>query len=436
MDPRAILLAGFLLPVMSGCGGPAFVVSDPGPVRSWQAPASGVPREGPILSDGFSPEEAVAGALRRNPRLKAALSDWRAAQNLPAQVVWPAFPRGGYGAAIEPIETKSGPARGSLFVQQSIPFPGKLILRGKIAARQAEVARQDYLETLNRVIQETKTAVYELAWVYEAIRITEETRDLLARMEGVAREQYKVDKVTQQDVLKAQVELSRTRNDLLTLEDDRQSAVARLVAILDRPPGSPIGRPAPVAVRETVPSEEALYDLARENRPEIAAAGAVVRRDESLLTLRKEGYIPDFTLGFQHTAIGDGPDAYGVTFGLTLPLWIPKIRASVREGEKRVESSRARLRNAENQTFFEVKDNHARWTTSTRLVKLYRDTLIPQAEQSYRAAEAGYRAGKVDFLNYLDSQRTLLDFRLQHERAKIESLQRLAALERAVGQGL
>ena len=117
-----------------------------------------------------------------------------------------------------------------------------------------------------------------------------------------------------------------------------------------------------------------------------------------------------------------------------MPIWAPRIRASVREGERRVEASRARLRATESRTLFEVKDNHTRWQTATRRARLFRETLIPQAEQAYRAAEAGYQSGEVDFLDYLDSQRTLIERQLRLERAKVETEKRRAALERAVGQ--
>ena len=434
MRLHSILLLS-MVAIAAGCGGPggAYLRSDSVPYGSRPSMQAQAPRAD--LPDGFTVDEAVEEALLRNRGLQAALAAWAASANVPAQAVWPPFPTATYMAGIEPIETRLGPARNSLVLMQPIPFPGKLILRGEIASSAAEVVRQKYLETLNRVVEETKAAVYELAWVHEAARITQETRDLLRHMEEVAVEKYKVNQVTQQDVLKAQVERSRIENDLLSLEDERQSAIARLIALLDRPTGTEVGRPARVEVRERIPDLERLYDLARSGRPEIAAAEAAVRREEAGLTLRKEGYIPDLALGVQYVDIGGGPDAFGLLFGLTLPLWIPQVKASVREGQKRLESTVSGMHEVANRTFFEVKDNHARWQTATRLVQLYRDTLIPQAELSYRAAEAGYIAGKVDFLNYLDGQRTLLDFRLAFERAKVDAQERLATLERAVGQG-
>ncbi|MCZ6689284.1 MAG: TolC family protein [Planctomycetota bacterium] len=388
------------------------------------------------LRDGFLVGDVVAEVLRRNPGLKSARADWAAAGHVPHQAIWPAPPMATYSPALEPIETREGPARSSFGIRQAIPFPGKLILRGRIAKREAEVVHQEFLEARGRVVEETKAAVYELAWVYEAIRITEETRSLVRRMEEAAQERNRVGKGSLHEVLKAQMERSRIENDLLSLGDDKTRSEARLIALLDRSGGISIGRPAPIEVRESIPSLEALCETAGRRRPEIAGAIAAIEREESSLSLRKEGYIPDLTLGFQYTAIGGGPDAYGLSFGVTLPIWFTQIRASVKEGEKRLESSRADRREVENRTQFEVRDNHARWMKARRFVQLYQNTLIPQAQQAYRAAEAGYLAAKVDFLDYLDSQRTLLQFQLAYEWAKVEAQVRLAALERVVGEDL
>jgi outer membrane protein TolC len=390
------------------------------------------PPEG--IPDGFSVEDVVAEALRRNPSIQAAFRSAEADGEIPVQEVWPPDPTASYSPRVEPVETRLGPMRYSLGIQQAIPLPTKLHLRGKVARHQQEVTRLGYLETVNRVLEETKVALYEIAWIDASLRVTREMRDLLRQMEEVARQKYTTGKATQQDVLKAQIELARTENDLTTLQDDRQRAAARLIALLDRPPETPVGSPAPVEVREEIPDLEVLYEIASETRPDIGAAEAARDRDESRLSLRKEGYLPDLSIGAQYTQIGGGADAWGFSFGFSLPIWVPRIRASIREGEGRLKVSEARLREAEARTYFEVKDNHSRWQTATRRARLYRDTLIQQARQSYRAAEAGYRAGEVDFLDYLDSQRTLLAFRLAYVRARIEAQIRLAALERAVGQ--
>ena len=397
------------------------------------APTPGDEPEGALV-DGFTMEEVVAEALRANPSIRAAFADAAAARERPAQERWLDDPQAVYAPMIEHVETREGPMQYSLSIQQAVPFPTKLSARGKVAERAARVGEQRYLETVDRVMEEAKVAVLELAFIHEAIRITGETLTLLRNMESVARDKYTVGETPQWDLLKAQSELAEVEDDVLALEDERRSAEARIRAILDRRPGTPVGRPAPAPPVEALPDLEALYEIALRTRPEIAAASEAIERDSTDLGLREQGYVPDLHIGAQFTKIGGGPDAWGLTLGFSVPIWVPRIRASVREGERKVDASRARLRATTSRTIFEVKDNHTRWQTATRRARLLRETLIPQAEQAYRAAESGYQAGEVDFLDYLDGQRTLLDRQLDLERARVEAGRRRAALERAVGQ--
>ena len=82
---------------------------------------------------------------------------------------------------------------------------------------------------------------------------------------------------------------------------------------------------------------------------------------------------------------------------------------------------------------FEVKDLLVRVQSSESTINLYKTGVIPQAEQSLKAARIGYEADKVDFLTLIDSQRILLNSRLLYYRALTDFEQNLANLEKAVG---
>lgn len=71
-----------------------------------------------------------------------------------------------------------------------------------------------------------------------------------------------------------------------------------------------------------------------------------------------------------------------------------------------------------------------------RKVSLYRDTLLPKAEQALQATRTAYSTGKSNFQEYLDAQRVLLEFQLSYERSQTDRAQRLAELEMLVGKPL
>ncbi len=69
-------------------------------------------------------------------------------------------------------------------------------------------------------------------------------------------------------------------------------------------------------------------------------------------------------------------------------------------------------------------------------MELYRTTVLPQAEQTLEAAQAGYRTDRADFLDLIDAERTLLDYQLEYIRALVRLEQQRAALEHVIGQSL
>jgi outer membrane protein TolC len=242
------------------------------------------------------------------------------------------------------------------------------------------------------------------------------------------------------------VELSRIVNELITLEQLKETSIAKINTLLNRHPDTPLGTPEAVDITELTVSLKELYGKAKEISPELNILKYKIERDKAAYKLAKKQYYPDFTFGFNYTFIDDLPssvmsspigesrDSYTGTLSMNIPIFQKRKRdAGVREANARLKSSEKAYKNMENMTLFGVKDYHFKVQTAERLVKLYRDSIIPQAEQSLKAAEIGYQAGKVDFLNLIDSQRVLLDFNLAFYRAVADFGINIAELERVVG---
>ena len=78
----------------------------------------------------------------------------------------------------------------------------------------------------------------------------------------------------------------------------------------------------------------------------------------------------------------------------------------------------------------------AKVQAAIRTLLIYRDGLLPQAEQSFQAAVAAYQTGGVNFMTLLDAQRTIRDVRMGYYKALVDYEQSRADLERAVGKEL
>lgn len=326
-------------------------------------------------------------------------------------------------------------------VRQRFPFPGKLRLRGEVASQEEAMAVARYQAKEREVIAAVKKSYADLFLADRDIQITQEQLDLLERILKTAEVRYTVGKVTQQDVIKAQVEQSDLINRLIVAEQERQSAEARLNRLLNRPTDAPIGRTAELEPPPAAFKQEDLFRLTIDSSPELQEAVSGVKRAELSheLAIRNQKY-PDFMLGlgywyapqrsFQHT--------YAGMLTLTIPFFWTKAKH-----DKEVEEASAQMARAEasyqaikNLAFLEVRDNLVKSDAARKSVTLYRTGLLPQAELSLKAAEAAYQTGRLEFTGLLEAERALRDVRLGYYQALVALEQSLADLERAVGRDI
>ncbi len=399
--------------------------------------------EAPLPQKG-SIEALLDEARDNNPQIQAARAQWQAAREKGAQVGWLEDPVVSYTYFGEEVQTRVGPQEQAFGISQKLPFPGKLSDRSQVAAEEAKALGQLYRATEQEILAQVKQTYYELFWIRNAIEITEQDKTLLEHLEQVARSHFAAHGGRSQDVSKAQVEISRAIDRLLSLKQQAATVQAQLNALLDRPENAPMDSPSIFALPALAFSLEELQQMARDHRQEVLAGQHRLRRDETQVRLAKRRRFPDLTAGFNYMDIGggstssadDGTDAWNVTFKFNLPIWEKRLRANVDEAKAQAASSEAQVRQLENAAEFEVADAYVRWETARNLVSLYKTAVIPQAEQVLDAAEAAYQAGESDFLNLLEGERVWLNAQLTYWRAYTDTAQQFAALERAVGMDL
>ncbi len=402
-------------------------------VVGWESPA----RSQPLEEDSvLTLEEAVGAAKLANSRLKSLGSMQQAFEQRSAQegaLPNPMFTYRGMNET-DPFSFNTDEKRFEL--EQQFPWFGKRGLRGKVAAKDAEAMGFEYEAMMREVVAMVKETYFELYAVQRALSITHAEESLLKQMEAVALSRYSVGEVTQQDVLKAQSEISMLKIRWYELERQVVSLQAALNQLMNRRVDLPLGVAVTEPALEFEFKVEELTALAEEVRPEVAQARVQIERDEFRRDLMSKEYWPDYRLGLEYRSLRNSPDMLMFSIGFDVPLWRSKYKAGAREAERMVESGQAALEAARRQVAFDVQSAHFKWIAALRTVDLYRTALIPQAEARMAASEAGYRTGQVGFLELLESERFLLDARVMAAMADGELGASLARLERAVGTDL
>ena len=384
----------------------------------------------------------IAEALERNPGLKASRQRVSAAQAKIPQETW-SLPDPMIGVDVE--GRPRNPANFTDYmnieymVEQEIPNPLKLWTRGKVAAREKDMVQATYLGKERKLIADLKSAYYELFMIERSIEVNRENKDLISQFLKSAETRYSVGKATQNDVLKAQVELSKLMNELVTFEQMKQTAIARLNALLNRPTRAPLG----TTISKITPGTKTfnwddLEKLTIEKSPDLLEMQAAVKRQESSLRLSKLEYMPDLKIRSESRQFkGEGLREYDAFLGVTIPLWgLKKQRNQVKESRAFLEEAKFNYETMKNAVLFEVQDALVRVESNQRLAVLYETSVLPQAQQSLKSAVAGYESDRNDFLSLIDAQRNLTTFQLEYYDSIVKLEQSFADLERAVGTDL
>jgi len=377
---------------------------------------------------------AVQQAVSGNPQLASLRAKWEAMLERPAQAKALPNPMLTYGG-MDMADGGRWPdtSEKRVMVQQEFPWFGKRALREGVAAKEAESMQRE-LETMTRdVVMMVKESFYDLHAVRRVITVTREEEAVLGRMVKIAETRYASGSGSQADMIKAQTEITMLKQRLLELHAQENTVKARLNTLLNRRADEPVGTLArPPAVGVPVEAAKLFADAAR-SRPEVLAAQAQIERYGLEKKLMEKEYLPDYKLGLEYRDIQSEDNMLMFTVSVELPIWQSKYKAAVREAERMQASSQAAREAAERQSAFDVQDAHFKLLTAQRTLDMYRTELVPQAEARFNASEAGYRAGKVDFLDLLESERFLLNTKVMTAMSEGAAGMQAARLERAVG---
>ncbi len=387
--------------------------------------------------------EYLAQAALKNPELEAAFYRWKAALEKVSQVKALPDPRFTFGYFIRSIETRTGPQRARLGIAQTFPWFDKLNLKGDMAMQEANAARAQYDAIKLKIFYEVRDAYYEYAYLAKAIEITRENIGLLGYLENVARARYSAGAIPYADVLRTQVELGKLEDRLRTLMDLRKPIMARLNAAMNMPVDTELPWPPDIPVMLISLTDEELFEQLPEYNPQIKRYEYLEAKEKAGIDLAQKEFLPDVTFGLE-TIVTDpalnpmtpdsGEDPVIASVSINIPLWLGKRRAAVREATVRRLSAirnrtgtRQKLLSDLQLALYKYRDGH-------RKIDLYRDTLIPKADQSLGVTLEAFQTGVRSSLDLIDAEKTLLEFELSYIRAVADQAQSFAKLEMLMGK--
>lgn len=323
-------------------------------------------------------------------------------------------------------------------LMQDLPWFGKRNLKREVAGFEAEAARGRAMGSWSELAAKVKSTHALRYYHHRNQDLSREILDLMERLENIAQVRYAGGLTAQQDVIRAQIEQTNMRNELVALESEGRQMDARLNALLARPALAPLAAPRRLRTLPTPAQLDptALQERLRASNPVLFADDSRIKAAEKSRELAYKNRYPDIVLSISPTQVQSAIKEWGVMVEFNIPLQQSSRRAQERESEAMLASARARKEASANQALADLAENLAGIDAARQTGELATTSLLPQAELTYKAALAGYENGKLDFATLLDAQRQIRQAKQNQLKAQFEAQVRLAEIEKLLGEDL
>jgi cobalt-zinc-cadmium efflux system outer membrane protein len=389
--------------------------------------------------------DLLTEAEQNNPQIAAARHGWDSAKQIPSQVSTlpdPQFtvqqvsvgsprPFAGY--------TNSDFAYFGLGVSQDFPYPGKLRLRGEMAKRDADIARQQYESVRHSVLAGIKAAYFQLSYLSKTLGILESDGELLQQVEKAADARYRSGMGNQHDLLQTQLERTKLLREITMHHLEVAKAQAQIKQLLNRSQSSPDIEPADLPDTPIAYTFDELLSGAKGENPEISGARKMVEKQNIQVDLARKDFYPDFSLQYmwQRTDPAQFRAYYMLSFTVRVPIYRSrKQRPELAQAEADLNRSRSEVEVQTQQVAFELQTEYETAQKTAELLKIYREGLLPQARSEFEAGVAAYQNNRQDFQALLTSFLDVLQLDEEYWQSAAERETALARLEELTGLSL
>ena len=417
------------LPTLLAIAGCAHVKpSTPSALRTeMQKPLDGATSSS--LARGLTLGQTVELTARRNPGVAARRLEWLAAIRKYPQAVTPMD-----DPQIRDLSYDFEMNRWtSGIIEQEIPWPQKLWYRGRVAETEADIARLRYEAALRDAIVEAKNAYYELYYLDHAAEITAKIEGQFRNDAVLAYGELNKGRTELGEAFRAESQAAQLVYDRQLLAEQRAAVAERLRAQLNLPPGTVIGPVREAKAYPVADQVEPLYERAERYAEALKVRGLESQKASYETFLARLERIPNVMPGALINNVVGGNPTYMGMLTFKLPIWEWRNRAMVQERKAMEDAARRMALEELNQQRRAVATAYFAVRVNQRLVRLYADTLLPQAESVMRQSEILFRNDQASFSNLLETTLAWHNFQLAYHRAQADLGQSIGRLEQTIG---
>ena len=340
----------------------------------------------------------------------------------------------------ESVETRTGPQEAIYSMSQTIPWLKKLEARKALATSNADTWSYLHQQGLLALRRDVTSVYSEVVYQDQAVESTRANLALIDDMRAIVEERVRGGGALN-PLLRLEVEWERTRDQLDRYEQARYAKRTELAALLSIEEPQLGELIVSSAVNQALPSLRSMLVTMEQQNPELLALKQRMGSASQRVDLSRLEQYPDFTVGVNYIQVGDhgpasdaGTDPWSVSMAVSLPIWGSKNSSAILAANADKRSAEQLYRDRVLQLKAELSATRAAHEDSSQRVRRYQERLIPIAEQALENSRSAYESGQLSVLELIDSERALLEMKLNYARAVAKVAQAAAALDALIGQ--
>jgi len=351
-------------------------------------------------------EQAIADNALPDPKLKLGLMN---------------FPTDTFARDQEPM------TQIQIGVQQMFPAGDSIKYKSLRSRSLSQVQLHLSEDQRGKLIRNVRQAWLEWYYWHRAEKVVQQNRSLYQKLVRITGSQYSSGRQTQQDVIRAELELGLLDDRLVDIRNQIEVAQAKLVRYLGKQPEDAV----PTAVFPQLP-EPSRPDLTR--HPMIQAAQANVSAGENNVALARQSFKPawmlDVTYGDRDGLNNDGTqraDFVSAMVVVDMPLFTDNYQdRKVAASKYQLQSALHNLKDREQDLNQQWQAGYARWSSLGDRLARYEHELLPMARENAKAALYGYQSRGTQFNTLMRARITKLEtelkaLRLRTDRAQVQA---------------
>jgi outer membrane protein TolC len=223
-------------------------------------------------------------------------------------------------------------------------------------------------------------------------------------------------KIPKNQLQRAKIELLKTESEYLKIDNDLNTAKARLNLLLGR------SRETPFDIQETLKAEDLELSLQELTQKAIAQSPWIAQEklelDSAGLQLKQEqlSRLPSFALGLSQTNQKDDDDIdnnVAAMVEVSIPLWTLFNQGGVKKAQAERKAQESKMQAALKEMDFEVYRLYQEARLQMKLLDLSKQAL-GEANEMFVLSGIRYQEGDIGFMEYMDQAKTAIGTRRQH----------------------